>query len=67
MPGMFFVERWIDKFVLLSTWLDGIGAGNMNLASYIFYSHFLVYAICLMVWNEFMWDDNDEIIKLDWT
>ena len=44
-PGMFFVERWIDKFILASTWMEGVTGNDI-------YTHcfFLVYFITAMVY-----------------
>ena len=55
-PGFLFAERYIDKLILTSTWLDGIhGAGCFTGA---FYELFLFMVIVLVTWNTI--EDEDE-------
>ena len=63
MPGMFFVERWIDKFVLLSTWMDGIH--NADCFTNVFYSFYLILSLSLMLWNV-VYAYSDELELFDW-
>lgn len=62
-PGFLFTERWIDKFLLTSTWLDGISRSDCF--SSLFYSTFLIFAILLTFWNETVFDD-DAYEQLYW-
>ena len=47
-PGMFFVERWVDKFILVSTWMSGITGNDIYTNCF-----FLVYFITAMVYIGF--------------
>ena len=63
MAGFLFVERWADKFILTSTWLDGIFRADCFTA--LFYSIFLLLAVLLVSWNAVISDD-DTYESLDW-
>ena len=57
MPGFLFAERYIDKFMLTSTWLDGIT--RLDCFTAFFYSCLLMFVVGLSFWNETMFDDSD--------
>jgi len=63
MSGMLFVERWVDKFILASTWLDGIR--GIDVYSMLFYFVFLYCSVVLVSWNAILWDEPE--LHFDWS